>query len=133
MYSKILSKSALLLLLLVGLTACPKSSSNAPGPSGSSREVTYELTGTAIGNISAIYFGSSGSALSENAITLPWSKSVVINDNVPAVTFSTVVSNGTPNQTITAKIIVGGMVKIQETATVGSDGNTSLALPSYIF
>lgn len=133
MYSKIILKSTLLLLSIVGLTACTKSSSNAPGPSGNSRQVTYELTGTATGNISAIYFGASGSALSESAITLPWSKSVVINDNVAAITFSTAVSNASPSQTITAKIIVGGVVKLQETATVGSNGNTSIAMPSYIF
>lgn len=133
MKSKLVLKSALLLLSIVGLTACPKSSSNAPGPSGSSRQVTYELTGTASGNINAIYFGESGAALSESAIVLPWSKSVTINDNVPAITLSTAVSNATPNQTLTAKIIVGGVVKVQQTATVGADGNTSIALPSYVF
>lgn len=143
MSSKIILKfSFFISIVLIMQFSCKKKSSTpSPNPStnspvASSRDVTYELTGNASGqfaNISAIYFSSVGDAESENTITLPWSKSVTINNNVPAITFQTAVSNAIPGQTITAKIIVGGVVKLQETATVKVNGDVSLALPAYTF
>jgi len=50
----------------------------------------------------------------KNPITLPCLIPVIINNNVPAITFQTAVANATPNQTITAKIIVGGVDKKQQ-------------------
>ena len=78
------------------------------------------MTGTAqTPQISAIYFDANGIIQSENnIIIIPWSKSFVIKSDVPAITFQTAVANATPNKTITAKIIVGGVVKFQQTGMV---------------
>jgi len=126
----------LFLSILTLLCSCKNTDSSPPPSPAVSRDVKYELTGTASGqftNISVIYIAASGTALSEDKITLPWSKTLKINDNVAAITFQTAVSGATPNQTITAKIIVGGVVKVQETALVASNGIATLALPGYIF
>ena len=136
MYAKLILKSIIGFLILSSLFSCSKDSSNTTSPTPSSREVKYELTGTASGQftrISAIYFSATGTAESENTIKLPWSKSITINNNVAAITFQATVSNASQGQTITAKLIVGGVVKLQQTATVGANGDVSIALPAYLF
>ena len=134
MYTKSILNTLILFIVLASISSCSKDSDQAIEPVN--REVKYELIGTASGQfakISVIYFTSNGTAQSESSVTLPWSKSVIINNDVPAVTLQTAVSNATQGQTITAKIIVGGVVKRQETATVKANGDVSLALPSYSF
>jgi hypothetical protein len=134
MYTKPILNTLISFIVLVSIFSCSNDSDQVIEPIN--REVKYELTGTASGQfakISVIYFAANGTAQSESAITLPWSKSVTINNDVPAITLQTTVSNATQGQTITAKIIVGGVVKIQETATVKANGDVSLALPGYSF
>lgn len=134
MYTKSILNTLFLFIVFVSISSCSKDSDQVNEPVN--RDVKYELSGTASGQfarISVIYFDASGTAQSESSVTLPWSKSVIINNNVPAITLQTAVSNATPGQTITAKIIVGGVVKRQETATVKANGDVSLALPSYSF
>lgn len=134
MYTKSILNTLMLFIVSVSIYSCSKDSNQVIEPIN--REVKYELTGTASGqfaNISVIYFAANGIAQSESSVKLPWSKSVTINNDVRAITFQSTVSNATPGQTITAKIIVGGVVKLQETATVKANGDVSLALPSYSF
>jgi hypothetical protein len=134
MYKKSILNTLNIFIVSVFIFSCSKDSDQVIEPIN--REVKYELSGTASGqfaNISVIYFAANGTAQSESSVTLPWFKSVIINNDVSAITLQAAVSNATPGQTITAKIIVGGVVKLQETSTVKANGDVSLALPSYSF
>ncbi len=136
------SKSTLYLISILLLTALQFSCSNdapkpnAPSPIVTSRDVKYEVTGTAAGqftNIGIIYLDANGTAATEDTPSLPWFKNVVIDKSVRAITLNVSVSNAQQGQLITAKIIVGGVVKRDYTATVASNGIATIALPVYIF
>lgn len=123
-----------IILLLFSCDSGGDGDNNNPSPN--SREVKYELTGTVTGdnmNIQAIYFIANGDTASENFNSLPWTKTVTMQDDVLSFTFGIVVINATPGQTITAKYFVGGVLKQQATGTANADGTITLNLPSYVF
>lgn len=111
-------------------------SCSSDGPSGNtpaSRQVKYEVTATTGGNFNVIYFTATGSATPESFTSVPWIKEVTMQSSVPSVTFNASVSGGTPGQTITSKIYVGGVVKREGTSTVQANGSAFVALQPYSF
>jgi len=129
--AKITSFIAVLCLFTM-MVSCKKKDSE-PTPEPISREVTYQLEATTLANTSVTYTGATGATQSASGMTLPWSVALTVDPTVASVTFSTIVSNATPTKTITAKIIVGGVVKRNVSAVVDDNGDASITLPAYTF
>lgn len=134
MKSKLLVFSLFLSFGLFSLSSCSSDSDGGSGnPTPVSRDVKYEVTGNATGNFQVTYFTATGSATNESFTSIPWSKQLTIQNNVPAITFNASVNGATPGQTITAKIYVGGVVKREGTSIVQSNGIAVIVLQSYVF
>ena len=115
--------------LLCFVSSCSSDDSNTSP--GASRKVKYELTGTFSKNIRVVYINESGSNVMEDNVSIPWSKEVTFGEGIYAlgVSGSSITGQeGTPGQTLTAKIYVNGVEKKTLTNTVSSDGIISCIL-----
>ena len=112
-------KTVLIFCILTLVTACSDDDENN---SSNSRNIKYEITGNATGTFDATYITGSGSGANEISTSLPWSKDIVVQENVSAVSINAAVIGAAAGKTITAKIFVGGIKKKEETATVQSNG-----------
>ncbi len=125
-----LFKVAITILLITFSTSC---SSDDDSSAGDSREVKYEITGNATGTFDSTYITGSGSGANETPTALPWSKTIVVQANIAAVSISAGVISATPGQTITVKIFVGGVMKKEQDATVQANGTAIVAALQYTF
>lgn len=122
MKNSILILSLLLIMGITLLTSCGKDDDNN-NDAKDSRNVRYELTGTARGNFDITLISGDGSGTIEKPTTLPWTKEIVAAAGTQAVGFTAAVVGATPGTTITARIFVGGVEKkVSQPATVQSDG-----------
>jgi hypothetical protein len=128
-------KKIMFLLTLVFVTASCSSSddNNEQEQVTKSRDVKYEITGNFTGELSAIYFDKGGSPLNEDVTSLPWTKQITADAGVPGITFSASGHGGVKDQTLTAKIYVGGEVVKESTAKANSDGIIIVTLAPFLF
>ena len=111
--------ASVMLLLAV---SCKKE--NGSGNS-TSRNIKYELTGTAAGKLNVVYYDAQGTATTVTNVMLPWSKEITVASGVAyaGVTATAVVNGGsTAGQTVSAKLYAGGVVKKSQAATVDNNG-----------
>ncbi len=99
--------------------------------SSDSRNVRYEITGTARGTYDATYITGNATGASATPTSLPWSKEEVMKAGITTITISSAVIGATPGQTITTKIYVGGVEKNSRTETVQANGTGIIAALSY--
>jgi predicted ThiF/HesA family dinucleotide-utilizing enzyme len=114
-----LLKTAFTITILIFFTSCSKDEDKTQVDS---RNVKYEITGNATGTYDTTYITGSGSGTNETPNTLPWSKEIILQENISTVSINAAVIGATTGKTITAKIYVGGIKKKEETATVQSNG-----------
>ncbi|WP_166923385.1 MmpS family transport accessory protein [Flavobacterium poyangense] len=110
------------LLLLV--TSCSNDNDKNPD-SDNSRKVKYELTGTFSKKIRVTYINESGGNVTEDNVSIPWSKEVTFGKGTFALGISgtsVVGQEGTPGQTLTAKIFVNGTEKKVLTNSATNEG-----------
>lgn len=135
MTAKAFLKITLFTLAMVFLNGCnDDDTNNTSAPSTpDSRHVKYEITGNATGDFSITYVSQSGSGVSESYTALPFTKEFTAQAGVPSVSYTTSVQQAVPGQTMTAKLLVGGQVKREDTQTVGANGILVISLQSYVF
>ncbi len=116
-----LAPTLLMAFFLTLLISCSKDDNNDNG-GNNSRQVKYELTGTYSGTLLIVYINEDGVNQLADNVSLPWSKEVTIKGNNATTLIlnanSEVGGFGQANQTITGKILVGGVEK--KTATTNS-------------
>ena len=116
-----LATTLLMTLFLTLLISCSKDDDKDNG-GNNSRQVKYELTGTYSGTLLIVYINEDGVNQLADKVSLPWSKEVTIKGNSATTLIlnanSEVGGFGQANQTITGKILVGGVQK--KTATTNS-------------
>jgi len=122
----------LAIVLTLAFTAVSCSSDNDDKGS-SSRDIKYEVSGNYSGKISATYTESGNSGQNVDIASLPWSKEFTASADTYGAGITVSGFNGTPGQTLTVKIIVGGQVKKETTATATSDGIIVAAPGSFVF
>lgn len=128
----ILKTLAIVLTLAFTVGSCSSDDDNDNKP-GASRDVKYELTGNFTGEFSAIYFDKGGNPLNEDVTKLPWTKELTVDSDVNGITFSASGYGGVKDQTLTAKIYVGGVVVKESTAKANNDGIIVVTLVPYAF
>jgi len=124
-------KTVVIIMVLGLAMSCSKDKNkDSPKPTDS-RNVKYEITGNATGTFDATYITGSATGANAKPTSLPWSKEEVFQagNNIP--TISSAVIGATPGKTITAKIYVGGVEKIAQSATVQADGTAIIASLRY--
>lgn len=124
----------LLITCLIAITMLVSCKKDKDEPKNSdSKNVKYELTGTARGSYDVTYMTGSGSATVVQPTALPWTKEIVVTVDNLSVGFSAVVFGATPGTTITGKIYVGGVEKkVSEPATVQADGRAIIGGLNYL-
>ena len=70
-------------------------------------------------DIYLFYFDKGGNPLNEDVTTLPWTKEITVDAGVNGITASASGYGGVKDQTLTAKIYVGGKVVKESTAKAG--------------
>lgn len=128
----IIKTAALVLTLAFSVVSC-SSDDDDNNSAPASRDVRYELTGNFTGELSTIYFDKGGNPLNEDVTKLPWTKEITIDKGVNGVTASASGHGGLKDQTLTAKIYVGGVVVKESTAKANSDGIIVVTLVPYVF
>lgn len=124
----------LAIVLTLAFTAVSCSSDNDDNNSGSgSRDVKYEITGNYTGKLSTTYLEKGGNALNEDITKLPWTKEFTADAKSPGATISASGFGGSPGQTLTGKMYVGGKLENELTATANSDGIIVLSLTAHVF
>lgn len=123
----------LAIVLTLAFTAVSCSSDDDNSKPGSSRDVKYEITGNYTGELSATFFDKGGNPLNEDVTKLPWTKEVTVDASVQGITMSAGGHGGIKDQTLTAKIYVGGQVVKETTAKTNNDGIIVLTLAPYLF
>jgi hypothetical protein len=123
---------AIVLTLAFSAVSCSSDDDNNNKPI-QSRDVKYEITGNFSGELSAIYFDKGGNPLNEDVTSLPWAKQITADAGVPGITFSASGHGGVKDQTLTAKIYVGGEVVKESTAKANNDGIIVVTLAPYLF
>jgi hypothetical protein len=119
------------LMAFTMLVSCKKDKDEPK--SSDSRNVRYELTGTARGTYDVTYITGAGSGTNEKPTSLPWTKDIVVTVDNLGVGFSAAVLGATPGTTITGKIYVGGVEKkASPPATVQADGTAIIGGLSYV-
>ncbi|HEX7366329.1 MAG TPA: MmpS family transport accessory protein [Pelobium sp.] len=110
--------SALGAMLIFSACSKDKNSNKA-----ASRNVKYEITGSATGSFTMVYTNSSGVAENVTVQSLPWSKELTVQNSVQAVIFT---ANGTttPGKVAVANLYIGN--KIEQTATQTANSNGTI-------
>jgi hypothetical protein len=116
---------ALFVLLFMG--SCSKDNNNAIPVS---RNVKYEITGSATGSFTMVYTNASGALENITVQSLPWSKEVTVQNSVQTVAFSSSGST-TMGKSAVANLYIGGVVK--QSANLTSDANGILAFAGLSF
>lgn len=120
----------------VSLLACSKKSDSV-SPQASSKVVKYELTGNYTGKLTIVYTNASGVNENVTYATLPWSKEITVSNDVLSVAFTSSTTStstlGVKDQTVTAKLYVGGVVKKSTTSTADVNGQVTLGAMAYVF
>ena len=122
----------LAIVLTLAFTAVSCSSDNDDKGSGS-RDIKYEVTGNYAGTLSANYIESGNGGQNVDITSLPWSKEFTASADTFGAGITVSGHGGTPGQTLTVKIIVGGKVQKETTATATSDGIIVAAPGSFVF
>lgn len=129
---RILTFAALLLLTAFLTSSCgggDNDNTPTPSPSGS-RVVLYTLTGTYSAPLTIIYTNEDGGRQVVDKVALPWSKEVTVKGiGVVSISLgggSEAGNYGQPGETLTGKIMVGGIEKKSITATAISTGRIEL-------
>ncbi|WPR70365.1 MmpS family transport accessory protein [Flavobacterium sp. NG2] len=122
-------KTVISLLTLTLIISCSKDDN---GTSSDSRNVKYEVSGTAIGTFDITYITGSSSGSNAVPSVLPWTKEIVAPDGFFAPTINASVFGATPGKTLTAKIYVGGVVKKEQTEIVQSNGMAIIGGLQYV-
>lgn len=123
----------LAIVMTLAFTAVSCSSDDDKGSANNSREVKYEITGNYTGTLSTTYFEKGGNALNEDITKLPWTKEFTADAKSIGASLSASGYGGTPGQTLTGKIYVGGKLQNELTATATNDGIIVLPLTPYVF
>lgn len=118
------------LILFLIISSCNNDSNSSQSPS--SRNVKYEITGSATGSFDTTYISSSGSGENEIFTALPWSKEFTADASVSGITLQAAVSGAVPGQTISAKILVGGVVKREGIGVVQNNNIGIVVLQPYV-
>lgn len=129
----IMKTLAIVLTLAFTAVSCSSDKDNESEAVSKSRDVKYEITGNFTGEFSAIYFDKGGSPLNEDVTSLPWTKEITADAGVPGITFSASGHGGVKDQTLTAKIYIGGEVVKESTAKANNDGIIIVTLAPYLF
>ncbi|KAF2080239.1 hypothetical protein JI750_07005 [Flavobacterium sp. GN10] len=122
----------LAIVMTLAFTAVSCSSDDDKG-GNNSRDVKYEITGNYTGTLSTTYFEKGGNALNEDITKLPWTKEFTADAKSIGASLSASGYGGTPGQTLTGKIYVGGKLQNELTATATNDGIIVLPLTPYVF
>jgi len=123
----------LAIVMTLAFTAVSCSSDDDKGSANNSRDVKYEITGNYTGTLSTTYFEKGGNALNEDITKLPWTKEFTADAKSLGASLSASGYGGTPGQTLTGKIYVGGKLQNELTATATNDGIIVLPLTPYVF
>ncbi|KAF2337301.1 MAG: MmpS family transport accessory protein [Flavobacterium nitrogenifigens] len=123
----------LAIVMTLAFTAVSCSSDDDKGSANNSRDVKYEITGNYTGTLSTTYFEKGGNALNEDITKLPWTKEFTADAKSIGASLSASGYGGTPGQTLTGKIYVGGKLQNELTATATNDGIIVLPLTPYVF
>ncbi|MDQ6529008.1 MmpS family transport accessory protein [Flavobacterium sp. LHD-85] len=123
----------LAIVMTLAFTAVSCSSDNDDKGGSNSRDVKYEITGNYTGTLSTTYFEKGGNALNEDITKLPWTKEFTADAKSIGASLSASGYGGTPGQTLTGKIYIGGKLENELTATANSDGIIVLPLTPYVF
>ncbi|WP_159076448.1 hypothetical protein [Flagellimonas amoyensis] len=114
-------------VIMVGLGACSSDDGSVP----QTREMTYEITGNYSGEVVIVYSDEGGNQQIAEAESLPWSKSVTIDGDVPVIVLgvSDSVSNpGNEGETVLLKIYRGDTVVEESTVTAISNGYMNFSM-----
>lgn len=99
-------------------------SSDDDNPAPQSRNIKYEITGNYSGRLTVAFSDESGNSQTINVSSLPWSKSVTIENDVSAIALaagnSGVNNPGSSGETITLKIYRNEEM-VEESTTVATD------------
>lgn len=118
---------SLAFVIMVGLGACSSDDGSVP----ETREMTYEITGNYSGEMVIVYSDEGGNQQIAEVESLPWSKSVTIDGDVPVIVLgvSDSVSNpGNEGETVLLKIYRGDSVVEESTVTAISNGYMNFAM-----
>jgi len=122
----------LAIVLTLAFTAVSCSSDNDDNNSGGgSKDVKYEVTGNYTGQLDVTYIEAGGGALNEDINALPWTKEFTSTSTGAGVNVSG--NGGKKDETVTAKIYVGGKVVKELTAKANNDGIIVVVPGSYVF
>ncbi|KAF2331043.1 hypothetical protein D9M71_637690 [compost metagenome] len=123
----------LAIVLTLAFTAVSCSSDNDDNGGASSRDIKYEVSGNYAGTLSATYIESGNGGQNVDITSLPWSKEFTASADTYGAGITVSGYGGTQGQTLTVKIIVGGKVEKETTATATNDGIIVAAPGSFVF
>lgn len=126
-------KQLMLMLTLVFTFASCSSDNDDKDSVNRSRDVKYEVTGNYTGTLSVVYTESGNAGQSADITAFPWTKEFTASSDTAGAGLTVSGYGGVADQTITVKIIVGGIVEKETTAKATSDGIIIGAPGSYIF
>lgn len=128
-----LKTAALVLTLAFTAVSCSNDNDDNAGSGSGSRDIRYEVTGNFTGTMSVVYFEKGGNALNEDLTKLPWTKEFTAEAKSLGAALDVSGYGGTPGQTLTGKIYVGGKLQNELTVTATANGGISLHLTPYVF
>ncbi|MDI9311097.1 MAG: MmpS family transport accessory protein [Limnohabitans sp.] len=130
-------KKLFLLLFIPFLFACTSSNSNTGNQTTptQSRNVKYEITGDYSGKVTIVYQNQSGTFITETNVALPWTKEFTAEATTQSVGYNLRTTStstlGGINQTVIAKLYIGGEIKKSETKL--SDASGSISFDNLMF
>ena len=124
-----------IIAMLFAFTSC--SSDDDKGPEEpQSRAIKYEITGNYSGRLTVAYSDEDGDSQTINVNSLPWSKSLTIDNSISAIAIaagnSGVSDPGEMGETITLKIYRNNTLVKESTTTALDNGFIELGI-SYSF
>ncbi len=105
---KLFTKTILILLTISALFfSCDKDTNPEPQKS---REIKYEIIGTATGTFDVSYTPATGGIITEEITSLPWVKRITIQQQIPSVGLIATTKSAISGQTISVKIYAGNEI-----------------------
>ncbi|GGF19166.1 hypothetical protein [Flavobacterium limi] len=126
-------KQIMLMLTLVFTFASCSSDDNDNDSVNKSRDVKYEVTGNYTGQLDVTYMEKSGAPLIEDITSLPWTKEFTADADSDGALVHTSGYGGIKDQTVTAKVYVGGKVVSELTGKADSEGIIVVHPKTYVF
>ncbi len=122
-----------LITVLTVFTSCSKEDDN--GINRLSRTIRYELTGNFTGNnIITAYTTASGGTITEQIVSLPWTKEITFDAGVSGANITISGAGGIAGQQATLIVKKGGNpVGSPTTATADAGGTFTIAAPVVVF